>query len=842
MKIRLLVVLIVGLSFCGCSGKQEISIGENLSAQEQKIAFREVLDGPYKDGDYEKAFAGFEKIAAQGNDDAAFFVALSYSKGRGVKQDTEKGLQMLKVLAEKGHYSARDTLARELKSRSFGSEGGNEEWLEVTSKNAETGDRRAWEALAEYYQKIGDVKNYFKYSLGLARFFNSSQAKSVVAQAFLSDNAGTEKDLAEAIYWLYRQEPLLNASATLEAAAPDDRLIINFIITQKLAAERLPDKTEKPLPIPAVAQNHLVLELSPQEICFALTATANEQHDAVALLKRFLEMSYQKRKQELMKNKDAKGLYELAQESYQPDSNIFGNRQHNLDTLEIAAEMGNTDAMLMLGNVYCSNPKNPDLIKSGLDFYLRAAAANDGRAYARLAELFENMANFTAPVAESLEQPISVILEKGILADDPKAMLGMARLLLYKSVEENLTRAVGLLKNSSARGDLDASYELAKVYLNKSRPVQRQSAIDLLEKAAEKGHLASLELLFNESNSDCSRYKFEKIEEWLKNVSKNDMGRAHIFLMRHYFDAGKYKDAYRWFAASHLDELTIPQEEQKKALKEKISKQLSHTELQVLFTGAISNRDELEKARRLKQIEDSIRTETGLLMALLRYDFFKDHSDFQAYVEYRPVLARLQQLATKDPELYGFFLGAVYSRSFSPYYDIDAAIKAFQISAERGNPYSMLRLAQIYQRRAKKLLDSPEADALFAQAASLGIEEAKIQLGYQQLNRGNFSQTLDILAEPARNGNIWAMFALAGLYEQGLGTKQDLYQATALYQQAAKHYLALYPFYERARTEWAKNPQAESAGEFILEDIDPAQAAAESMARLDTFLNSILKD
>jgi hypothetical protein len=79
MKIRLFVILIVCLSICGCSDNKEIKIGENLSAEEQKIAFREVLDGPYKDGDYETAFTAFEIIAVQGNDDAAFFVALSYS-------------------------------------------------------------------------------------------------------------------------------------------------------------------------------------------------------------------------------------------------------------------------------------------------------------------------------------------------------------------------------------------------------------------------------------------------------------------------------------------------------------------------------------------------------------------------------------------------------------------------------------------------------------------------------------------------------------------------------------------------------------------------------------------
>lgn len=841
MQVRLFIVLILCLSCLGCSDKTEIKIGENLSVEEQKIAFREVLDGPYKDGDYEAAFTAFEKIAVQGNDDAAFFVALSYSKGRGVKKDAEKGLQMLKVLAEKGHYSARDTLARELKSMAATSEGSNEEWLVVTRKNAEAGDKKAWDALAEYYQKSGDASNYFKYTLGLALLFNSSQAESVVAQAFLSDNAGTEKDLTEAIYWIHKQQSLLNASATLAAAGPDDRRIIDFIIAQKLAGESQHSRSEQTLKTVAEAQNLLVLELNPQEIHFALAATENEQHDAIALLKWFLKLNFEKRKKELVKAENSKGLYELAIESSKLSSIVFDNKDHKNDILRMAAEMGSTDAMLLLGDAYRQDRKNSDLMRISLHFYLKAAAAKDGRAYARLAELFENIAIFAMHGAESLELSITDSFEMGIAAEDPRAMLGMARLLLYKSVEENLTRAVGLLKNSSARGNLDASYELANVYLNKIEPVQRQNAVDLLEKAAEKGHLASLELLFKETNKDCSRYEFKKIEEWLKNTAQRDMGRAHIFLMRHYYDAGKYKDAYRWLAASNLDELTVSQQEQKKTLKEKISKQLSHAEMQVLYTGALSNRDELDKAGRLKQIEDSIRTETGLQLALLNYGLFKDYNDFQKYVDNMPILARLQELAVKDPEFYGYFLGAVYSRSFSPYYDIDAAIKTFQTSAERGNPYSMLRLAQIYQSRAKKLFDSPEADALFVQAANLGIDEAKIQLGYLQLKKGNYSQALDIFSEHARKGNIRAMFALGGLYEKGLGTKQDLYKAAALYQQAAKHYLALYPFYERARAEWAKDPQAESTGEFILEDYDPAQAAAEERANFDAFLNKILK-
>ncbi|OGK06135.1 MAG: hypothetical protein A2W80_15165 [Candidatus Riflebacteria bacterium GWC2_50_8] len=842
MKIRFLVFLIVCLFSAGCSGEKEIQIGENLSAEEQKIAFRTVLEGPYKDGDYQTAFVRFEKIAAQGNDDAAFFVALSYNKGRGVKKDADKGLQMLKVLAEKGYPAASDMLARELKANAGKSGGYMAEWLKVTRANADNGDRRAWEALADYYQKYGDTKNYFYYSLGLARLFKFSKADPVVAQAFLSGSSGTEKDLAEAIYWIYNQQKLLNASETLNVAAPEDRKIINFIITQKLAEETPRSEDLKSLTGLAVAQNHLVLELTPQEIHFAMSATASRQHDAIALLKLFLRLNFQKKRQDLVREKDAKGLYELAIESYQLSFVVFDSKEHAHETLRTAAEMGSTDAMLELGDMYCSNKNDPDAIRTGLSYIKNAAIAKDGRAYTKMAELFDGFANFSPAIRESVERAIQDSFEVGIAAKDPKAMLGLARFLIKKSGDENLDRIIELLESSSNRGELEASYELANIYLFKSQPSKRKYAFSVLEESAAKGHFASLALLFKETNKDCSKYPPEKIKEWLKNAAKSDRGKAHIFLMQHYFEAGKYKDAYRWVAASFLDDLNDSQQAQKSELNAKICKNLSSAEIQILMTEEVANSDELLKAKKLADIKNSIKTEIGLLVALLRYGFFENYGDFKSHVEYRPVLARLQELAAKDPEFYGFFLGAVYSRSFSTYYDIDAAIKTFQASAARGNPYSMLRLAQIYQRRAKTLFGSAEADALFADAAKKGLEEAKLQLGYQQLKKGNFSQALAVFLEPARNGNPWAMLALAGLYEKGLGTDKDLYQALVLYQQAAKSYLALYPFYERVRAEWAKNPQAEASGEFTLDPVDPAQAAADSMASLDTFLQEILKD
>lgn len=52
MKFKFLFFLAACLFFAGCSGDNEIKIGENLSAEQQQIAFRAVLENQYKAGDY----------------------------------------------------------------------------------------------------------------------------------------------------------------------------------------------------------------------------------------------------------------------------------------------------------------------------------------------------------------------------------------------------------------------------------------------------------------------------------------------------------------------------------------------------------------------------------------------------------------------------------------------------------------------------------------------------------------------------------------------------------------------------------------------------------------------
>lgn len=841
MKFKFLFFLAACLFFAGCSGDNEIKIGENLSAEQQQIAFRAVLENQYKAGDYKSAFANFEKIAAQGNDDAAFFVALSYNKGRGVNKDTKKGLEMLKTLAEKGYPAAKDALAKELKANADKNNENLDDWLKVTEENAENGDRRAWERLADFYEKSGDKAKSFYYKLGLAKFFYFNKADPLVAKAFLSDKEGTEKDLAEAIHWIFCQTEILNASETLNAAAPEDRKIINFIISQKLAEEKDRKHNLRPTEKLAAAQNQNVFQLKTQEIHFALEAKAQKQHDAIALLKLFLKNTFEAEVERLAKAKDAKGLYELAIDSYKLSSVVFNGMEHAHKVLVMAAEMGNTEAMLELGNIY-SRKIDSESARIALNYFLQAAKAGDGRAFTIMARMFTSLPDAPDSVRETFDKIILDAFEKGIAAKDAKAMQGMTRFLLNRSAEQNLPRIIELLKESSAQNNLEACFDLANIYLFKSKTDQRQQAYILLETAAKGGHFASLELLFKENNKDCSNYSPEQIKEWLKNSSNEDRSKAYIFLMQHYLEAGKYLDAYRWVASAQFADLDESQKILKNELSKKISEKISEAEIITIMQTEVLNKDKIRQQKHLGKVEELIKTDLGLILALLRYGLFESYGNFEDRTNHKPILTRLQSLAEKDPAFYGFFLGAIYSRSYSPYYDIDKAISTLKASASKGNPYAMTRLARIFQRRGKKLFESAEADALLAKAAKFGVEEAQLQVAYRHQSEGDSALALNMFAELAKNGNTWAMLALADIYEKGIGTEKDIYRAMTLYQQVARRYLALYPFYERARAEWGKDPQAEATGEFILDNTDPAEAAAESMIRIDSFFKKILQE
>jgi TPR repeat protein len=842
MKATLATILMISFLLTGCSGGKQIEIGENLSKEDQAIAFRTVLDEQYKAGDYKSAFKNFEKIAQQGNQDAAFFVAISYTKGRGVKKDWNKGVELMKSLADKGYPQALDFLGKELKANAVAKGNGPIEWLEVSQKAAQAGDVRAWEELSDYFKKNGEKKKAFDYQLGLARYFFLRKNETSVSITFLTGNLENEKNIIEAIYWIFSQDNLLEPAKIIEATPESFKKMVKFIVAQKLAIEEDRKNQSSRTADFAACQNDSVLALKPEEIHFALKATQFKQYDAIEILKKYISLDFLRQKRKLIREKDADGLYRLALNSYDLIPAVFKDGQTALEILKIAGESGSNKALIRLGDIHTIDPKDAQPFKHGISYYKKAAARGASQAYLKLSEVLTRSLDYHERSREEIEKLILPLAEEGAAKGDPEAMVTIARFLQQRSGDEFQARVIELLTESNRLGSIDGAFELARLYLFKSKDDKKQEAIDLLEKSVLQGHLPSIELLFEVNNANGENYSFAAIKDWLRKSSAEERISAHLFLMKFYLDKGKFREAYRWVAASYLDNFNKAQQNLKNHLNEEICKNLSAAEIDTIIREEVGAQDEMRKLIRRNEINRAIQTELGVLHALLRYGLLDHYNKFEDIIDLQPILFRLEELAAKDVKFAGFFLGAVKSRSYSLYYNPEQAEKAFKASAKAGNPYALFRLAEMAQCRADDPFACDEADLLYNQAANEGLESAKLQVGFRLCRENNFADALQIFSELSREGNVWAKLALADLYENGRGTAKNLEQAVKLYESVTRYYQAVYPFYKRAHRQWSKDPAAEASGENFPERADPAAEDAAKNILLDRFLKNALEN
>lgn len=841
MKKLLVAFLTIILLQTGCLEQKGVKVGDNLSREDQAIAFRMVLDEQYKAGDYQSAFTNFEKIAKQGNQDAAFFVAISYTKGRGVKKDWNKGVELMKKLADKGYPQALDFLARELATNSANTGEDKSEWLEIRRKAAESGDVRAWEDLKEYYLKSGQKSKAFDYVLGLAQLFFRGKTATQLAIAFLTRNLENQRNISEAIYWIYSQDSLLDHARIIEASPDNLKKLVKFIVAQKLAIEEDRKNQSANKADFAVCQNDSILELNPEQIHFAIKSTQFKQYDAIEILKKYISLEFLRQKRKLIREKDADGLYRLAMNSYILIPNIFKDDTTVMETLKIAGEAGSNEALIHLGDIYTMDPLSETVFQHGISLYKSAADRGASQAFYKLSEVLDKSMSLNESSKEEIEKVILPLLEEAVARGESEAMVTLARFLQQRSGEEYQARIIELLTESNRQGNDNGAFELSRLYLFKSKTDRKKEAVELLEKSVAKGHLPSIELLFEVNNHDGKNYSFANIKEWLGKSSEKGRISAHLYLMKFYLEKAMFREAYRWVAASYLDNFNKAQENLKSQLNEEICKKLSPAEIETILRQEVGERDEIHKLIRRNEIEQAIKTDLGLYHSLLRYGLLDNYNKFEEVAELRPILFRLEEMAANDKKFAGFFLGAVKSRSYSIFYQPKQAEKAFKESANAGNPYALVRLAEIARSQAEDPFACAEADLLYSQAANEGLENAKLQAGFRLTREKNFEDAQRLFTELARNGNVWAKLALADYYENGRGTAKHLDQAVNLYQSVTGSYNAIYPFYKRAHRLWSKDPAAEASGENFPERADPAAEDAEKYILLDRFLKNALE-
>ena len=164
------------------------------------------------DQDFRKAFAWYEKSAAQGNDRAMRNLARLYSDGRGVKADPQKAFELLTKAAEKGNKDA----LRNLGYMYYFGVGVRRDPKRAAELFEQAGDEAADFDLGRlYYRGEGVEKDLAR---AAALFEAAAKEGHPKAQLFLGRmyalGEGVEQDNRKAYYWLS-----LASSAEAEAAA-----------------------------------------------------------------------------------------------------------------------------------------------------------------------------------------------------------------------------------------------------------------------------------------------------------------------------------------------------------------------------------------------------------------------------------------------------------------------------------------------------------------------------------------------------------------------------------------------------------------------------------------------
>lgn len=166
--------------------------------------------GPLEDGHaafdakrYDTAFKAWSPLAAQGNAEAQYNLALLYRKGLGVKQDDRKALEWLHKAARQGMLDAQYNLGvmyYEGKG-AYRSEKSAVEWWQLA---AEHGHANAQYNLGVMYATAAGVKQDVNKALQLwqdAARQGHTDAIDMLIRAYSGELAGFKSDPAQAKYW-----------------------------------------------------------------------------------------------------------------------------------------------------------------------------------------------------------------------------------------------------------------------------------------------------------------------------------------------------------------------------------------------------------------------------------------------------------------------------------------------------------------------------------------------------------------------------------------------------------------------------------------------------------------
>lgn len=173
----------------------------------KKLGFREDNKGEKEKANtfYKKAFEYFILASSQGDERAAYQLAMCYIYGSGTARNHIEGIRILKKLAEESsHTEALFKIGRFYKEGKAGLEHNDKKAFEYYLKAAKLGHAEAQNSVAVFYERGFDVCD-INMSEAAIWYKKSAEQNFVYAQYNLGrlyrDGNGVPKDTAEAIKW-----------------------------------------------------------------------------------------------------------------------------------------------------------------------------------------------------------------------------------------------------------------------------------------------------------------------------------------------------------------------------------------------------------------------------------------------------------------------------------------------------------------------------------------------------------------------------------------------------------------------------------------------------------------
>ena len=171
--------------------------GNSAQTFEQSVA-------AYKREDYRTAFAGFKKLAEQGNDLAQYGLALMYAGGQGVPKDEQQAVAWFRKAAEQGYDRAQHSMGVTYDVGKWGVPKDEQQAMAWYRKAADQGNASAQGRIAVMYAKgIGVPKDDQQALVWLRKAAEQGDAiAQFTLEAMYRKGEGVPKDDQRAVEWL----------------------------------------------------------------------------------------------------------------------------------------------------------------------------------------------------------------------------------------------------------------------------------------------------------------------------------------------------------------------------------------------------------------------------------------------------------------------------------------------------------------------------------------------------------------------------------------------------------------------------------------------------------------